>query len=90
MEFPRFVFVSPGDMKCQGGSVDAELVKDQTEFDIAISSGYSATIPEALEEMGKVKEAMAKAIEPEAPKVEEPKPEAPARGPGRPRRNGEA
>ena len=48
MEFPRYVFLSPGKTECQGGSYNNELVKDKVEFDAAIEAGFSSTLPEAL------------------------------------------
>jgi len=55
MEFPRFVFISPGPTKCQGGTYDSELVKDKTEYDAAIKGGFSPSIPDALAAKAKVK-----------------------------------
>lgn len=48
MEFPRFVFCSPGPMACNGGTYGHELVKSQSEFDAAVKAGWSQTLPEAL------------------------------------------
>jgi len=56
MEYPRFVFISPGSNKCNGGTYDHELVKDEKEHKAAISAGFSDTVPEALEAMAAVKE----------------------------------
>ncbi len=49
MDFPRFVFTSPGPQQCQGGTYGQELVQDQVEYDAAIKAGFCATLPEALE-----------------------------------------
>jgi hypothetical protein len=49
MEFPRLVFISPGKQKCNGGTYDHEIVEDKANYDAALSAGYSATVPEALE-----------------------------------------
>lgn len=48
MDFPRFVFISPGKSKCQGGTYDGELVQGQSDYEAALKAGYSATLPEAL------------------------------------------
>lgn len=56
MDFPRFVYLSPGKTLCQGGSFDGELVKNQDDHDAAIEAGYSDTVPEALEAAKKVQE----------------------------------
>jgi len=56
MEYPRFVFISPGSNKCNGGTYDHELVKDEKEHKAAISAGFSDTVTEALEAMAAVKE----------------------------------
>lgn len=79
MEYPRFVFISPGKSKCQGGSYDGELVIDQSEFDSAIKAGFSETLPESLKVADEIKNT---AIDTEA-KNETPKE---SRGPGRPKK----
>ncbi|MCK9358161.1 MAG: hypothetical protein M0R22_13625 [Dehalococcoidia bacterium] len=58
MEYPRFVFISPGANKCNGGTYDHELVKDAAEHKAAISAGFSDTVTEALEAMAAVKESI--------------------------------
>jgi len=64
MDYPRFVYISPGSNKCQGGSFDCELVRDEKEHKAAISAGFSDSVPEALEAVEAVKES----IEPVAAK----------------------
>lgn len=49
MEYPRFVFISPGKNKCAGGTYDHELVRDASEHKAALEAGYSDSIPDALE-----------------------------------------
>jgi hypothetical protein len=49
MEYPRFVFISPGANKCQGGTYDHEVVKDEKEHKAALSAGFSDSVPDALE-----------------------------------------
>ena len=49
MEYPRFVFISPGSNKCNGGTYDHEVVKDASEHKAALDAGFSDSIPEALE-----------------------------------------
>ena len=49
MEYPRFVFISPGSNKCNGGTYDHEVVKDAIEHKAALDAGFSDSVPEALE-----------------------------------------
>jgi hypothetical protein len=58
MEYPRFVFISPGLNKCPGGSFDCELVHDALEQKAALDAGFSDTVPEALEAYKVAKEAV--------------------------------
>ena len=53
MDFPRFVFTSPGSETCQGGTYGSELVADQSEYDAAIEAGFFGTLPEALAQAAK-------------------------------------
>jgi len=62
MEFPRFVYISPGKNKCNGGSFDCELVKDESEHKAALSAGFVDSVPEALEAVEAVKESIEPAI----------------------------
>lgn len=48
MEFPRFVFTSPGPLTCNGGTYGERIVKNQAEFDAALKAGFKSTLPEAL------------------------------------------
>jgi len=58
MEYPRFVYISPGSNKCNGGSFDCELVQDEKEHKAAISAGFSDSVPDALESVDEVKESI--------------------------------
>ncbi len=58
MEYPRFVFICPGDNKCQGGTYGHEVVQDTKEHKAALEAGYSDSIPEALAAMNEVKESI--------------------------------
>lgn len=49
MKFPRFVYISPGLNECLGGSFNAELVENETDFNAAIKAGFSDSVPAALE-----------------------------------------
>jgi hypothetical protein len=49
MEYPRFVFISPGVNKCQGGTYDHEVVTNEKEHKAAIDAGFSDSVPDALE-----------------------------------------
>lgn len=55
MEYPRFVFISPGSNKCNGGTYDHEVVKDASEYKAALDAGFSDSVPEALEAVEKIK-----------------------------------
>jgi len=47
--FPRLVFISPGKQQlAHGKTYDYSLVVDEAEYDDAIASGFSATVPEAI------------------------------------------
>jgi hypothetical protein len=61
MEFPRFVFISPGKNKCGGGTYDHEVVEDQANYDAALAAGYFATVPEAVDAANAQPEAEPKA-----------------------------
>jgi hypothetical protein len=49
MDYPRFVYISPGAQKCNGGTYDHEVVKDESEHKAALSAGFSDSVPDALE-----------------------------------------
>lgn len=72
MEFPRFVFISPGKHECQGGTYSQELVKSQEEYDAAVKAGFSATIPDALISADKARTVL-KVAKPEKGDLEKPK-----------------
>ena len=55
MEYPRFVFISPGRNKCAGGTYDHELVLNIIEHKAAIDAGFSDSVPEALEAADKIR-----------------------------------
>jgi hypothetical protein len=57
LNFPRFVFTSPGPLACNGGSYGEHIVEDQKEFDSAMDAGFFPTLPEALAGSKKPKEA---------------------------------
>ena len=56
MEYPRFVYISPGETKCVGGTFGYDLVKDEIEHKAALFAGFSDSVPEALEAAKAVKE----------------------------------
>ena len=58
MEYPRFVYISPGANKCEGGTFDCELVRDEREHKAAVSAGFSDSVPEALESATVAKESL--------------------------------
>ena len=49
MEFPRLVYKNHGPHQRPGGSYDHAPVESQTEMDAALSAGWFATLPEAIE-----------------------------------------
>jgi len=67
MEYPRFVYISPGANKCDGGSFDCELVKDEKEHKAALAAGFSDSVPDALESADAARETI-EADEPVAAK----------------------
>lgn len=58
MEYPRFVFISPGSTKCNGGTCDHELVQNEKEHKAALDAGFSDTVSDALESSKSVKAEM--------------------------------
>jgi hypothetical protein len=62
MEFPRYVFTSPGPEKHGADTVGTKLVIDDDEYNAAIDAGFYDTSFEAIDAA-------------KNPKVEEPKPE---------------
>jgi len=56
MEYPRFVYISPGANKCNGGTYNHELVQDEKAHKAAIAAGFSDSVPEALESATEAKE----------------------------------
>ena len=55
-QYPRLVYTAPGPHECNGGTYGYELVKDEDEFQAALSVGFFPSVPEAL--AGKVDEAV--------------------------------
>lgn len=58
MDYPRFVYISPGVNKCQGGTYDHELVQNEKEHKAALAAGFSDTLPDALEVASVMKESL--------------------------------
>lgn len=58
MEYPRFVFISPGKNKCFGGTYDHEVVNSMAEHKAALDAGFSDSVPEALESAKTTKDAI--------------------------------
>jgi hypothetical protein len=50
LEFPRFVFTSPGPLPCNGGTYGEKIVQDEDEHEAALKAGFFSTLPEALED----------------------------------------
>ena len=82
MEYPRFVFTSPGPLSCGLGKTYGEhLVSSDEELAAALAAGFFASLPEALDPPA------APVIAPVEPQAEPAAAEAAPRrrGPGRPR-----
>ena len=62
MEYPRFVYISPGPNECQGGTYDSAAVKDATEHAAALKAGFSDSIPEALKAASAIKASKLKLV----------------------------
>jgi hypothetical protein len=62
MEYPRFVYISPGETKCVGGTFGYDLVKDEIEHKAALFAGFSDSVPEALESAKAVKETITTSV----------------------------
>lgn len=48
MDFPRYVFTSPGPEKVKEGSYGTRLVSDENEYESAIKAGFCFTMMEAI------------------------------------------
>lgn len=74
MDFPRYVFTSPGNLSAGWGrTYGEEIVNDAAEYDAAIKAGFYGTLPEALEAAKNPKKAEeAKSEEPAKDKTAEP------------------
>ena len=85
MDFPRFVFTSPGPLPCGNGrNYGEKLVNDEYELAAALEAGFYASLPEALDPPAKPEPVAAPELPAAEPAPEEPA-EAPARRRGRPR-----
>ena len=50
MDFPRYVFTSPGNLSAGWGrTYGEEIVNDDGEYEAAIKAGFYGTLPEAVE-----------------------------------------
>lgn len=91
MEYPRFVFTSPGPLSCGHGKTYGEhLVSSDDELAAALAEGFFASLPEALDPPAAPAKAPSEpepAPEPAAVELAPAEPEAVPRrrGPGRPR-----
>ena len=63
MEYPRLVYISPGQNKCIEGSFDYEPVKDVKEHKAALDAGFSDNVPDALKAAKIVKESIKLEVE---------------------------
>lgn len=55
MDFPRYVFTSPGKEKVKEGSYGTRLVQDDEEYEAALNAGFFSTMIEAIEGVKEVK-----------------------------------
>lgn len=68
MEFPRYVFTSPGNLSAGWGrTYGEEIVNDDAEYEAALNAGFYGTLAEAFEAAKNPKPANV-----EKPKQEEP------------------
>jgi hypothetical protein len=58
MEYPRMVYISPGQNKCAEGSFDCEPVKNEKEHKAALDAGLSDSVPDALKSAQAEKESI--------------------------------
>lgn len=58
MEYPRLVYISPGQNKCVEGSFDFEKVNDEKDHKAAIDAGFSDSVPEAIKAASIKKESL--------------------------------
>jgi hypothetical protein len=50
MDFPRYVFTSPGNLSAGWGrTYGEEIVNDEAEYEAALKAGFCGTLSEALE-----------------------------------------
>lgn len=84
MDFPRYVFRSPGNEKLStGGTFASVIVENQDEYDEAVSLGYSDMVLEAIANPGNVEKVRKNAEEAEKDRLAA---EAAASAPDRERR----
>lgn len=55
--YPRFVYKSPGNSNCQGGTYDHKAVEDEEDHAEALTQGWSDSVPEALAAVKNIKKA---------------------------------
>ncbi len=48
MDFPRFVFKSPGEIRLPNGSYDQKITEEEGEYEALIKEGWSPTVIEAM------------------------------------------
>jgi len=70
LEFPRFVFTSPGPLVCNGGTYGEQIVNDETEYKAALDVGFCHSIPDALE-AAKAERVAKASVTPNAPTQDE-------------------
>jgi len=69
MEFPRFVYKDKGPYERAGGTYDATMVEDESEYSAAITAGWLGNLQEAID---------GPKVEQVVPSVKEPAPIEPA------------
>jgi hypothetical protein len=70
MDFPRWVFTSPGDIKVGGKSYGQQIVNDEVEHKAALSAGWYDTVLDAFDAVGKPVAPKPETVKAEAPIVE--------------------
>lgn len=70
MEFPRWVFTSPGDVKLPGKSYGQQIVNDEDEYNAALAAEWHGTLLEALDAVNKPVVPKTDTVKAEVPVVE--------------------
>lgn len=70
MDFPRWVFTSPGDIKLPGKSYGQQIVNDEDEYNAALAAEWHGTLLEAFDAVNKPAMPKPETVNAEVPVVE--------------------